>query len=175
MSKGRRKDCYRRSATTIKPDETQKCPRCDKIKPIIEFVRRGKVYTGCNVCRARENKQRRQNKYQTSEGLMLFNDHLGEKCCGVCGEKITDEGVMLCNNHRPRFRAFEGNYCNTCDQFVICKLRTQVGMWVICEIPDKADIRRISEKELEPKLYEPIGGVPNENSYYNFNNYGVAD
>lgn len=72
--------------------------------------------------------------------------------CGGCGTRFRRMPTMqtgnLCKACRPRNKCEENeSACSLCKYLPDCTARVSVGAWVLCEVPDAADIARLMRME----------------------------
>jgi hypothetical protein len=87
--------------------------------------------------------------------MNMYLDHDGSKkplfraTCGGCGKKLRKQEYyrvgFLCNECGPRAKKIKDDFaCMSCRFQVDCIARAFVGIWVRCEMPDRADIERLN-------------------------------
>lgn len=151
--------------------ESQKCTRCGQVKPIADYYettrhKRKMRYKVCKVCYAISRIDKRRSRTQANKDTRGIN-FLFQRRCGGCGKKIS------------RVSRQRGNLCNTCSRqgrdsamyidmymplmgissaisscpgcaFVqVCQVRVNLGLWTVCEMPDKADVDRATIAGIE--------------------------
>jgi len=108
----------------------KRCIRCGKLKDLDEFYERAYISDGrssyCKACTSEVNKEYRAKR-------KLENGKYSE-------EQIAEGKVLLLKEaaEKPKTR------CVNCPLKEICRERISKGLWLLCEIPDKADIRRVA-------------------------------
>jgi hypothetical protein len=68
--------------------------------------------------------------------------------CGICGKPLRRNAKnkigYICRKCGPKGRCEENNNCCSCCPFEMeCTMRVQLGVWIICETPDIADLERL--------------------------------
>jgi len=121
--------------------DTKICTKCKVEKSVSEFCKNKKTKDGlgvyCSECRRIINKGYQTKYRERKKQGYVHGDENKKK------ELVRDTSLF------PWARN-----CDSCGQVEICRYRVNVGMWVLCERPDKNDIERMKDVELPlNKLY----------------------
>jgi hypothetical protein len=138
-------------------EETKICVKCQEPKPLSDFYLGHKAgrefrYGICRTCYLTRRREQRNNKQASS---LLFSRH-----CGGCGKRISwpsRHRGFVCNTcakpavnkefYISQYMSVLGinsavSSCPGCAFVQVCQVRVHVGLWVVCEMPDQADLER---------------------------------
>jgi len=121
----------------------KRCSRCKKMKPVDQFHKNSTGRYGVNaICKDCKQKEwRKYNESRVSKSLKPSDDFKG----------LMAESPVV----QPERK------CALCENRLECHRRVMAGLWVLCEIPDQADIYRAADLELRAErtqLEEIAGG-----------------
>jgi hypothetical protein len=108
----------------------KRCSRCKKMKSLDQFHKNVTGRYGVNaICKACKQKEwRKYNESRESKSLKPSDDFKG----------LVQERPMV----QP------GRDCALCENRLECHRRVVAGLWLLCEIPDLADIFRAADRSL---------------------------
>jgi len=124
----------------------KRCSRCKEMKTLDQFHKRADGQSGFNtVCK--ECKRREWREYgQTRESK-------AQKPADDFKGLVSDQPVV-----EP------GRDCALCKNRFECHRRVMAGLWVLCEIPDQADIYRAADLNLRAERTQMDGETVGEGS-----------
>lgn len=135
-------------------EETKTCKDCGETKPVTDFYQHGEWYGSyCKLCTKKRGIEFRQTHKQACKRDPVKKLQPG--ACNICGVSISKGIGTLCHEHRTKVQN-DLSPCTKCRWALYCRERIKVGLWVLCERPDRADLERVKLFGILEIDYRPI-------------------